>query len=79
MEFKVLLEVGVAEVALGRVVSLQLLLLGWAGGYLCIYVYDNIIASVCHCWATKLRESVRYIEELSLLLKLACRLRSFFG
>lgn len=67
VEFKVFLEVGVAEVALGRLVSLQLLLLGWAGGYLCIYVYDNIIASVRHRWATKLRGLVRYGEKLQVV------------
>jgi len=41
------------------VVSRWVLLLRWAGGYLCVYVYDDIIASVRHGWATKLREVMR--------------------
>jgi len=33
----------------------------WGGlkGYLCVYVYDDIIASIRHGWATKLREVMR--------------------
>ena len=48
VEFEVFVEIGVAKVALWDCVSEEGIGGWWGGGYLCIYVDDDIVAAVCH-------------------------------